>query len=116
MNSKRHGAMLVVLQVASLGAPWLHSDERKIDPTFLYRDTAAAKAKPSDLTTAACHYKPLFGQGDADASALAGIARYGEAVITLTAPVPRFNIQMKTRSTLCSTERPPSNTKMKSYP
>jgi mannose-6-phosphate isomerase-like protein (cupin superfamily) len=81
MNSKRHGAILVVLLLASLGAPWLHSDERKIDPTFLYRDTAAVKAKPSDLTTVACHYKPLFGQGDADASAVVGIARYGEAVI-----------------------------------
>ena len=81
MNSKRHGAILVALLVAGLGAPWLHSDERKIDPTFLYRDTAAVKAKPSDLTTEGCHYKPLFGQGDADASALAGIARYGEAVI-----------------------------------
>src|ERR1700728_1172261 len=81
MNSKRHGAILVALLVASLGAPWLHSDERKIDPTFLYRDTAAVKAKPSDLTTVACHYKPLFGQGDANASAVVGIARYGEAVI-----------------------------------
>jgi mannose-6-phosphate isomerase-like protein (cupin superfamily) len=81
MNSKRHGAMLVVLLVAGLGAPWLHSDERKIDPTFLYRDATAVKAKPSDLTTAACRYKPLFGQGDADASAVVGIARYGEAVI-----------------------------------
>jgi mannose-6-phosphate isomerase-like protein (cupin superfamily) len=81
MNSKRHAALLVVLLVGSLGAPSLHSDERKIDPTFLYRDASAVKAKPSDLTTAACHYKPLFGQGDADSSAVVGIARYGEAVI-----------------------------------
>ena len=81
MKTKRHAALLAVLLVGSLGARSLHSDERKIDPTFLYRDSATVQAKPSDLTTSACHYKPLFGQGDADASALAGIARYGEAVI-----------------------------------
>jgi mannose-6-phosphate isomerase-like protein (cupin superfamily) len=81
MNRRRNAALFVVLLAGSLGAPWLHSDERKIDPTFLSRDTSAVKAKPSDLTTAACNYKPLFGQGDADASAVVGIARYGEAVI-----------------------------------
>ena len=76
--SKRHAALLITVVATSLGA---HADERKIDPTFLYRDSTAAKAKPSDLTTASCHYKPLFGQGDADSPALVGIARYGEAVI-----------------------------------
>ena len=62
-------------------ASLLHADERKIDPTFLYRDTATAQEKQSDITTATCHYKPLFGQGDADTSVVVGIARYGEAVI-----------------------------------
>ncbi len=75
---KPHIAFLIALLAASLSA---HADERKIDPTFLYRDPAAVKAKPSDLTTVTCHYKPLFGQGDADHSALVGIARYGEAEI-----------------------------------
>lgn len=62
-------------------APPLHADERKIDPTFLYRDTSQVQTKKSDLTTATCHYKPLFGQGDADTSVVVGVARYGEAVI-----------------------------------
>ncbi len=75
---KRHAALLISLLVASLAA---HADERKVDPTFLYRDTAAVKAKQSDLTTASCHYKPLFGKGDADTSVVVGVARYGEAVI-----------------------------------
>jgi mannose-6-phosphate isomerase-like protein (cupin superfamily) len=76
--SLRHTALLLALLVACLGA---HADERKIDPTFLYRDAAAVNAKPSDLTTATCHYKPLFGKGDADTSVVVGIARYGEAVV-----------------------------------
>jgi mannose-6-phosphate isomerase-like protein (cupin superfamily) len=59
----------------------LHADERRIDPTFLYRDTSAVKASRSDLTTPGCHYKPLFGQGDSDTSVVVGIARYGEVVL-----------------------------------
>jgi mannose-6-phosphate isomerase-like protein (cupin superfamily) len=39
------------------------------------------KEKHSDITTATCHYKPLFGQGDSDTSVVVGVARYGEAVI-----------------------------------
>ena len=79
MNPGKHyAALLIALLAGSLGA---HADERTIDPTFLHRDTSAVKAKQSDLTTGSCHYKPLFGQGDADTSVVVGIARYGEAII-----------------------------------
>lgn len=63
------------------GMPFAHAEGRKIDPTFLYRSTAAVAFKPSDITTATCQYKPLFGQGDADTSVVVGVARYGEAVV-----------------------------------
>jgi mannose-6-phosphate isomerase-like protein (cupin superfamily) len=59
----------------------LHADERKIDPTFLYRDTSAVQASKSDLTAPGCQYKPLFGQGDPDTSVVVGVARYGEAIL-----------------------------------
>ena len=55
--------------------------ERKIDPTFLHRDAGAAREAAADITTASCHYKPLFGAGDADAIATSGVARFGEVVI-----------------------------------
>lgn len=55
--------------------------ERTIDPTYLYRNAATTPEKAFDITTATCHYKPLFGQGDSQASKVAGIARYGEAII-----------------------------------
>jgi len=55
--------------------------DRKVDPTFLRRNLAAINEKPSDLTSATCYYKPVLGEGDADASALVGIARFGEAII-----------------------------------
>ena len=79
--SKRYAAAFIGLLASTFCAPSPHADERKIDPTFLYRDTSTVKEKSSDLTTATCHYKPLFGQGDADTSVVEGVARYGEAVI-----------------------------------
>ena len=69
------------LTLIALFAPLLHAGERKIDPTFLYRNTATVKEKNSDMTTATCHYKPLFGQGDSDTSVVVGVARYGQAII-----------------------------------
>lgn len=57
------------------------AQNRKVDPTFLHRNLSAVAERKSDLTTATCHYKPVFGEGDADARALSGVARFGEAVV-----------------------------------
>lgn len=51
--------------------------EREIDPTFLYRDSNTAPEKPSDVTTATCHYHPLFGVGEKQTRVLGSVARYG---------------------------------------
>ena len=55
--------------------------ERKIDPTFLHRSLPTAREAASDITTPGCHYKPLFGAGDADAAPTSGIARFGAVTI-----------------------------------
>jgi mannose-6-phosphate isomerase-like protein (cupin superfamily) len=52
--------------------------ERKVDPTFLHRNLAAVRERTTDLTTPGCHYKAVFGEGDAGRSILVGIARFGE--------------------------------------
>jgi mannose-6-phosphate isomerase-like protein (cupin superfamily) len=67
--------------LAALGAAWLGAAERPVDPTFLRRDVAAVAAKPADVTTPTCHYKPLFGQGDQWARLARGVARYGEITV-----------------------------------
>jgi mannose-6-phosphate isomerase-like protein (cupin superfamily) len=79
--TKRFASTFVLLLAAILFAFLLHAEDRRIDPTFLYRDTSIAAEKPSDLTTATCHYKPLFGKGDSDSSVVVGVARYGEVVV-----------------------------------
>jgi mannose-6-phosphate isomerase-like protein (cupin superfamily) len=77
----RLAALVLVIVCGVFCAPLLHANDRKIDPTFLYRDTSAAGEKKSDITTKTCHYRALFGQGDSDTSVVVGVARYGEAVI-----------------------------------
>jgi mannose-6-phosphate isomerase-like protein (cupin superfamily) len=76
-----HTFVFIALLVCTFCSGVLHADDRKIDPTFLYRDTSAVGEKKSDITTTTCHYKPLFGQGDPDTSIVVGVARYGEAVV-----------------------------------
>jgi mannose-6-phosphate isomerase-like protein (cupin superfamily) len=55
--------------------------QKGIDPTFLHTDLQAAIEQKTGLTTATCHYKPLFGDGAPNASALVGIVRFGEATV-----------------------------------
>jgi mannose-6-phosphate isomerase-like protein (cupin superfamily) len=80
-DSRRDAIRLVALLIGIFSAPLLHANDRKIDPTFLYRDTSAVGEEKSDITTKTCHYRALFGQGDSDTSVVVGVARYGEAVI-----------------------------------
>jgi len=80
-DSRRHVVGIVALLIVIFCAPLLHANDRKIDPTYLHRDTSAVGEKKSDITTKTCHYRPLFGQGDSDTSVVVGVARYGEAVI-----------------------------------
>jgi len=55
--------------------------ERRVDPTFMHRFVPGVEEKPADITTPTCHYKALFGLGDADSSAVRGVARYGEMTV-----------------------------------
>ena len=80
-SSRWQPSLCIALFTGMCCATQLHAEERKIDPTFLYRATSSVQAKKSDLTTSTCHYKPLFGQGDSDTSIVVSVARYGEATI-----------------------------------
>jgi|GraSoiStandDraft_4_1057263.scaffolds.fasta_scaffold508637_1 mannose-6-phosphate isomerase-like protein (cupin superfamily) len=78
---KRNSVIPVTLLVSALCMLLLHAEDRTIDPTFLYRNASTIREQKSDITTTACHYRPLFGQGDSDTSVVVGVARYGQAVI-----------------------------------
>lgn len=73
----RTNGIVVFAGLMALAHPaWAADTERKIDPTFLHRKTAAAREVASDITAAGCHYKPLFGEGDVDANPGSGVARF----------------------------------------
>jgi mannose-6-phosphate isomerase-like protein (cupin superfamily) len=74
--------LVLTIVLATLGALQISgAQDHRVDPTWLHRNAATARERKSDMTTPTCHYKPLFGEGDAERSAVAGIARYGEAVL-----------------------------------
>jgi mannose-6-phosphate isomerase-like protein (cupin superfamily) len=59
----------------------LQAAESKADPTFLHRRLDAVQPRPSEISTASCRYKPLFGAGDEQTSIVRGVARFGELVV-----------------------------------
>jgi mannose-6-phosphate isomerase-like protein (cupin superfamily) len=63
------------------GAVSLCAAERTVDPTFLHRYIPSVEEKAADVTTATCHYKPLFGAGDSEARIARGVARFGEITV-----------------------------------
>jgi len=71
----RIGLLLLLL------APCLPAQERKIDPTWLYRNLLEAKEAGATFATGTCRYKPLFGEGDSEARILQSVSRFGEIEI-----------------------------------
>jgi mannose-6-phosphate isomerase-like protein (cupin superfamily) len=73
---KRLWEMAVAGLVLMAGAAQGAEAERKIDPTFLHRNMAQLQETASDTSAPGCHTKPMFGEGDADANAQSGVARF----------------------------------------
>jgi mannose-6-phosphate isomerase-like protein (cupin superfamily) len=64
-------------------AAWLtlRAADSSVDPTFLYRRLDRVEPVASELTTATCRYKPLFGAGDSETRIVKGVARFGEIIV-----------------------------------
>jgi mannose-6-phosphate isomerase-like protein (cupin superfamily) len=70
--------------IAAILFTWaVAAQDRHVDPTWLHRYVPQVEEKAAEVTTPTCHYKPIFGVGDAQSSVPRGIARFGE--ITLDA-------------------------------
>jgi len=66
----------VLLNPASLSA-----QDRTVDPTWLHRFVPRLGETKADLSSSTCHYKPIFGMGDADNRILRSVSHFGEATI-----------------------------------
>jgi mannose-6-phosphate isomerase-like protein (cupin superfamily) len=75
------GRAFATLSICLAYANFVSAAERKVDPTFLHRNFSKLEERTSEITTAKCHYRTAFGAGDPDASALVGIARFGEITV-----------------------------------
>ena len=69
---------LTVLVLISISAA---AQDRKVDPTWLHRYLPAIHDANIDLSTSTCHYKPMFGAGDADDRILRSVSRFGEVTV-----------------------------------
>jgi len=69
-----------LLPLVILLVPQLKAEDRAVDPTWLHRYLPQLNYAQVDLTSPACHYKPVFGEADREPRAL-GVVRFGEAAL-----------------------------------
>ncbi len=62
-------------------SPNLPAQEWKIDPTWLHRYVPQLSETRTDLASPTCHYKAIFGEGDADDRTLQSVARFAEVTL-----------------------------------
>ena len=70
----------LVVVLLAIG-PELLAQERKVEPTWLYREVSALREHHSDLTSNSCHYAPIFGEGDVEPRLPQSVARFGELTV-----------------------------------
>jgi mannose-6-phosphate isomerase-like protein (cupin superfamily) len=73
--------ILVSVLVLLLTCGFAAAPERTVDPTWLHRSLLSLQETKSDLSSPTCHYKPIFGFGDADSKLLRSISRFGEVTV-----------------------------------
>ncbi|HKV80464.1 MAG TPA: hypothetical protein VJP02_20105, partial [Candidatus Sulfotelmatobacter sp.] len=67
---------LVLLNPARLLA-----QDRTVDPTWLHRFVPQVSETKIDLSSSTCHYKAIFGAGDADNRILRSVSHFGEVTL-----------------------------------
>ena len=81
MRSSACFALFAAAAATPIFTPVASAEERAVDPTFLYRSVDRVRPAVGDISTGGCHYKPLFGLGDAAIAIVKGVARYGEIAV-----------------------------------
>ena len=59
----------------------LWAQERTVDPTWLHRYVPNLSEKHSEISSASCHYKPIFGAGDENGKNLRSVSHFAEVNI-----------------------------------
>lgn len=70
--------LIVVFLAIATG---LLAQERKVDPSWLYRDVSVLHDHETDFTSKSCHYTPIFGEGDVEPRVPKSVGRFGELLV-----------------------------------
>jgi mannose-6-phosphate isomerase-like protein (cupin superfamily) len=70
-----------VLLFSLLLARVLLAQERKVDPTWLHRYVPELAETNAGLTSATCHYRAIFGEGDKENRSMQTVSRFGEVTL-----------------------------------
>jgi mannose-6-phosphate isomerase-like protein (cupin superfamily) len=73
-----HKTLLFLLLLMPANLP---AQDRTVDATWLHRYVPTLSDAKADLSSAACHYKPIFGAGDADNRILRSVSHFGEVTV-----------------------------------
>ncbi|MGB7599648.1 MAG: cupin domain-containing protein [Candidatus Sulfotelmatobacter sp.] len=71
--------VLLLLSPNLLAQNW--EIDRKIDPTWLHRYVPHLSETQADLASPTCHFKAIFGEGDANDRTLQSVARFAEVTL-----------------------------------
>jgi mannose-6-phosphate isomerase-like protein (cupin superfamily) len=66
-----------LLFVSLLTSAQLLAQERTVDPTWLHRFVPRIPELKARMSSASCHYTPIFGEGDVGNKVLRSISRFG---------------------------------------
>ena len=61
--------------------PALLAQDSKVEPTWLHRYVPSVREAAGDSSSATCHFKPIFGAGDAESRLPRTVTRFAEVVI-----------------------------------
>jgi mannose-6-phosphate isomerase-like protein (cupin superfamily) len=75
------GPKLRTLLLLLLIASDLLAQDRKVDATWLHRYLPRVAEAGGDQASGSCHYKPVFGEGDADNRILRSVTRFTEVTL-----------------------------------
>jgi len=60
---------------------YVAAQDRTVDPTWLRRYVPQLNDSKVSMSSATCHFKPIFGEGDKDTRILRSVSRFGEVTV-----------------------------------
>jgi mannose-6-phosphate isomerase-like protein (cupin superfamily) len=73
--------LVLLVFLVSLNPASLPAQDRTVDPTWLHRFVPGLSETKADLSSPTCHYKPIFGAGDADNRIMRSVSHFGEVTV-----------------------------------